>query len=50
MIESARDEDIQALIKEFQLEPADAYFDGSRRLRAEMLEKFQKSRTARAGS
>ena len=50
VIASARDEDIEAMIKEFQLEPADAYFDRSRRVRAEMLEKFQKSRTARAGS
>jgi predicted amidohydrolase len=50
VIASARDEDIEAIIKEFQLEPADAYFDRSRRVRAEMLEKFQKSRTARAGS
>ncbi len=50
VIESARAEDIEAIIKEFQLEPADAYFDRSRRLRAEMLEKFQKSKTARAGS
>jgi len=50
VIESARDQDIEAIMTEFQLEPADAYFDRSRRLRAEMLEKFQKSRTARAGS
>ena len=50
VIESARDEDIEAIVKEFQLEPADAYFDRSRRVRAEMLEKFQKSRTAQAGS
>ena len=50
VIASAHDEDIEAIIKEFQLEPADAYFDRSRRVRAEMLEKFQKSRTARAGS
>ncbi len=50
VIESARDLDIEAIIKEFQLEPADAYFDRSRRLRAEMLEKFQQSRTAMAGS
>ncbi len=50
VIESARGEDIEAIVKEFRLEPADAYFDRSRRLRAETLEKFQKSRTARARS
>ena len=50
VIASARDEDIEAIIKEFQLEPADAYFDRSRRVRAEMIEKFQKSRTAQTGS
>jgi predicted amidohydrolase len=50
VIESARDEDIEAIVKEFQLEPPDAYFDRSRRVRVEVLEKFQKSRTARAGS
>ncbi len=50
VIASARDEDIEAIIKEFQLEPADAYFDRSRRVRAEMLEKFQKSRTVQTGS
>ncbi len=50
VLESARGEDIEAIVKEFRLEPADAYFDRSRRLRAETLEKFQKSRTARAGS
>ncbi len=33
-----------------QLEPADVYFDRSRRVRAEMLEKFQKSRTVQTGS
>jgi predicted amidohydrolase len=50
VIESTREEDIESIVKEFQLEPADAYFDRSRRLRAETLDKFQKSRTARAGS
>ncbi|MGC1721376.1 MAG: hypothetical protein WA746_20505 [Isosphaeraceae bacterium] len=49
VIASARDEDIEAIIKEFQLEPADAYFDLSRRVRAEMLEKFQKSRAMQEG-
>ena len=42
VIESTRDEDIEAIVKEFQLEPADAYFDRSRRVRSEMLEKFEK--------
>ena len=41
MIESARNEDIEAIVKEFQLEPADAYFDRSRRVRSEMIEKFE---------
>jgi predicted amidohydrolase len=50
VIESARDEDIESIIKEFQLEPADAYFERSRRVRGEILEKFQKSRTARTES
>jgi predicted amidohydrolase len=50
VIESARGEDIEAIVKEFQLESADAYFDRSRRLRAETLEKFQKSRTTQTRS
>jgi predicted amidohydrolase len=50
VIESARGEDIEGIVKEFQLEPADAYFARSRRLRAEMIEKYQKSTTARSGS
>jgi hypothetical protein len=48
VIESARDEDIDTIVKEFQLEQADAYFDRSRRVRGEMIEKFQKSRAAQA--
>ncbi len=47
VIESTRDEDIVGIIKEFQLELADAYFDRSRQVRAEVLEKFQKSGPAR---
>ena len=50
VIESTSDEDIVGIIKEFQLELADAYFDRSRRVRAEMLDKFQKSGTARAAT
>lgn len=47
VIESTREEDIEAMVKEFQLEPADAYFDRSRKARAEVLEKNPKSGTAR---
>jgi predicted amidohydrolase len=50
IIESARNEDIEAIVKEFQLEPADAYFDRSRKVRSEMLEKLEKSRAAQARS
>jgi predicted amidohydrolase len=50
VIESTRDEDIEAIVREFRLEPADAYFDRSRRFRSEVLEKFEKSKTAQAGS
>jgi predicted amidohydrolase len=48
VIESAREEDIEAIVKEFQLEPAEAYLDRSRKVRAEKLEKFQKDRAAQA--
>ncbi len=50
VIESTREEDIETIVKEFQLEQADAYFDRSRRVRGEVLEKFQKSSTAQGGS
>ena len=46
MIESARDQDIEAIIKEFDLEPADAYFDRTRRTRMEMIDKLPKARAA----
>jgi predicted amidohydrolase len=41
VIESTRDEDIVTILKEFQLEEADAYFDRSRKVRAEMLAKLR---------
>lgn len=50
VIESTRNEDIAAIVKEFNLESADAYFDRSRRVRFEMIEKFQKARAAQARS
>jgi len=46
VIEFTGDRDIDELVKEFQLETADAYFERSRRLRAESLTRFQKSKTA----
>jgi hypothetical protein len=49
VIELTGDRDIDELVKEFQLETADAYFARSRRLRSESLARFQKSKTA-AGS
>jgi predicted amidohydrolase len=45
VIESSLEQDIETIVKEFQLEPADAYFDRSRRVRGETLEKFEKSQT-----
>ena len=45
VIEHTGDRDIDELVKEFQLETADAYFARSRRLRSESLARFQKSRT-----
>jgi predicted amidohydrolase len=50
VIESAREDDIEAIVKEFQLEPADAYFERSRRVRFDTLGKFQKSQAAQARS
>ena len=50
VIESARNEDIETIVKEFDLETADAYFDRSRRVRLEMIEKFRKARAAQARS
>jgi predicted amidohydrolase len=50
VIESAREEDIEAIVKEFQLEPAESYFERSRKVRAEKLEKFQKNRADQARS
>jgi predicted amidohydrolase len=50
VIESTRDQDIETLVKEFELETADDYFGRSRRVRGEMLEKNQKPRTAQAGA
>jgi predicted amidohydrolase len=50
VIESSLDEDIDSIVKEFALEPADAYFERARRVRVAMLEKFNKSRTAGTGS
>ena len=44
VIESTGDVDIDELVKEFALEPAGAYFDRSRRVRTEMLAKFDKSK------
>ncbi len=49
MIELTGDRDIDELVKEFDLETADAYFARARRLRSESLARFQKSKTA-AGS
>jgi predicted amidohydrolase len=49
VIESTRDEDITAIVNEFQLESADDYFDRSRRVRRETLEHEQKNRTAQKG-
>jgi predicted amidohydrolase len=49
VIESSLDQDIDSIAKEFTLEPADAYYERSRRVRAAMLERFNKSRTAAAG-
>jgi hypothetical protein len=49
VIESTREEDITAIVKEFQLESADDYFDRSRRIRRETLEHDQKNRTAQKG-
>jgi predicted amidohydrolase len=43
VIESTGDRDVRELIKEFGLEPADAYFARSRRARAESLAKFEKT-------
>jgi predicted amidohydrolase len=49
VIESTRDEDIESIVKEFQLETADDYFERSRRVRRETLEREQKPRTAQRG-
>jgi predicted amidohydrolase len=39
------DRDVRELVREFQLETADAYFDRSRRLRAEALARFRRSKS-----
>jgi predicted amidohydrolase len=43
IIESTADRDVTELVKEFGLEPADAYWARSRRLRAEAVARFQKA-------
>ncbi|MGP0065990.1 MAG: carbon-nitrogen hydrolase family protein [Isosphaeraceae bacterium] len=47
VIEFAGDRDIRELVDEFQLETADAYFERSRRRRAESLARFDKAKTVR---
>jgi predicted amidohydrolase len=49
VIESTREEDIVAIVKEFQLETADEYLDRSRRVRAEALERLRNSRMSQSG-
>src|SRR5262249_7862776 len=49
VVESAGDRDIRDLVREFDLEPADAYWARSRKARAEEMEKFAKSK-AHGGS
>ena len=48
VIESSLEQDVSNLVREFQLETAEAYFDRSRRDRAAALEKFEKSRITRS--
>lgn len=46
VVASTGDRDIEEIVKEFELEPADAYFERSRRLRSARLAAFQKSSVA----
>jgi predicted amidohydrolase len=46
VIEYTAERDVQELVKEFDLEPADTYLERSRRLRSESLTRFQKAKTA----
>ena len=48
VIESSLDKDIDSIVKEFALEPADAYYELAASANS-MLEKFNKSRTAGTG-
>jgi hypothetical protein len=50
IIESTDDDDIGSIVKEYQLEAADAYFDRSRSKRAAMLEKHTGSNASQPKS